>query len=241
MAENNETEFVQIFEAQFDHEGVYFYQAYNYDIANWALEQQKFGGPLYNITRMTWIKPSFAWVLYRSGYGKKKNQTRILKIKLSHDTVASELLFQLQNRLNLFDRNFIQGILSECRCGHGGGGGNGRVQWDPARDILEGEKGEPKKKYSRHRAIQIGVKGKLNEFYVAQTISIEDVTELAHKVCQAHASKTPKEEMAKLLPELPEERSYKPSCSDEVLIDLGMLPGETAKAVARIGLGKAIL
>ena len=115
------------------------------------------------------------------------------------------------------------------------------MQWDPARDILEGEKGEPKKKYSRHRAIQIGVKGKLNEFYVAQTISIEDVTELAHKVCQAHASKSPKEEMAKLLPELPEERSYKPSCSDEILIDLGMLPGETAKAVARIGLGKAIL
>ena len=107
MAESNQTEFVQIFEAQFDDEGVYFYQAYNDDIANWALEHQKFGGPLYNTARMTWIKPSFAWVLYRSGYGKKKNQTRILKIKLSHNTVASKLPFELQNRLNWFHRNFI--------------------------------------------------------------------------------------------------------------------------------------
>ena len=111
MAERNQTEFVQIFEAQFDNEGVYFYQAYNDDIANWALEHQKFGGPLYNTVRMTWIKPSFAWVLYRSGYGKKKNQTRILKIKLSHDTVASKLPFDFQNRLNweLVSRKFYFG------------------------------------------------------------------------------------------------------------------------------------
>ena len=93
MAENTQTEFVQVFEAQYDNEGVYFCQAFNDDIAKWALEHQKFGGPLYNTERMTWIKPSFAWVLYRSGYGKKKNQTKILKIKLSHDTVASKFSF----------------------------------------------------------------------------------------------------------------------------------------------------
>ena len=42
---------------------------------------------------MTWIKPSFAWMLYRSGYGKKPGQERVLRIKLSHETV-SKLLSQ---------------------------------------------------------------------------------------------------------------------------------------------------
>ena len=30
---------------------------------------------------MTWIKPSFAWMLYRCGYGRKHAQSRVLKLK----------------------------------------------------------------------------------------------------------------------------------------------------------------
>merc|ERR1712013_714378 len=54
---------------------------------------------------MTWIKPSFAWMMYRSGYGRKPNQTNVLKIKLGHEAVAE--------------------LLNECTCKHGGGGGMG--------------------------------------------------------------------------------------------------------------------
>ena len=75
---------VQSFEGEYDDEGVFFYQAYCHEIADWALEHQRFGGSKFNPTRMTWIKPSFAWVLYRSGYGLKHNQERILKIKIGH-------------------------------------------------------------------------------------------------------------------------------------------------------------
>ena len=76
--------------AEWDEEGVYVYQAFNNEIADWALTNGKFGGPSFNPHRMTWIKPSFAWVLYRSGYGMKDdNQKRILRIKLSHDSFAS--------------------------------------------------------------------------------------------------------------------------------------------------------
>ena len=81
-----------VFEADFDDEGVYFYQAYNHNIANWAMEHQKLGGPEFNPTRITWIKPSLAWVLYRSGYARKRNQERILKVKLSHEIVAGKNL-----------------------------------------------------------------------------------------------------------------------------------------------------
>merc|ERR1712046_395585 len=121
------------------------------------MRNQGFGGPEFNPVRMTWIKPSFAWMLYRAGYGHKdKNQSRILKVKLPHRAVAE--------------------ILSKCRHGHGNGGGEGRVQWDPARTLLRAESCEPAR--GGGRAIQIGVKGNLSSYYVPQVLSITDVTSL---------------------------------------------------------------
>ena len=53
---------VQVFRGEWDEEGVFVYQAFNEQIANWALQHQGFGGPHFNPVRMTWVKPSFAWV-----------------------------------------------------------------------------------------------------------------------------------------------------------------------------------
>lgn len=93
------------FTAEWDEEGVFFYQAFNDEIADYAIENQRFGGPKFNPERMTWIKPSFAWVLYRSGYASKHKQNRILKVKLPHEAVAA--------------------LLSKCKCREGGGGSKG--------------------------------------------------------------------------------------------------------------------
>ena len=153
-----------VFMGEWDEEGVFFYQAFKDAIADWALEHQRFGGPEFNATRMTWIKPSFAWVLYRSGYGHKHNQNRILKVKLPHEAVGQ--------------------LLSLCQCREGGGGAKGRVQWDPAWDLLLGDGKVPRE--MRSRAIQIGLKGSLSELYVHSVVSIQDVTALAHRVGQAH-------------------------------------------------------
>jgi len=195
---------VQVFNGEWDDEGVFFYQAFKDDIADWALAHQRFGGPSFNPSRMTWIKPSFAWVLYRSGYAYKHNQTRILKVKLPHDAVAE--------------------LLSKCQCREGGGGSKGRVQWDPARDLMTSD-GKVPRELLRDRAIQIGLKGSLSELYVQRVVCIQDVTELAHKVCSAHKAKS-KVVMSELLPELPVERPYMPNCSDTVLVRLKMLPGD---------------
>jgi|Transcript_45996 hypothetical protein len=188
------------FLGEWDEEGVYFYQAFNDRIADWALENQRFGGPDFNPVRMTWIKPSFAWVLYRAGYGHKdKNQSRILKIKLAHAAVAE--------------------ILSRCRIGHGNGGGVGRVQWDPSRTLFQAAGHEPAR--DEGRAIQIGMKGELSCFYVSQVLSIVDVTSLAHDVQHAHSlnrddcRSTVEDWLA--CGRLPNERPYMPQCSDEVL------------------------
>jgi len=194
----------QVFSGEWDEEGVYFYQAYKDDIADWATEHQRFGGPSFNPRRMTWIKPSFAWVLYRSGYGHKHNQNRILKVKIPHRALAE--------------------LLVKCKCKEGGGGSKGRVQWDPARDLMAGEGRAPRKQL-RGRAIQIGLKGSLSELYVASALSIQDVTALAHRVGLAHASKS-RAAMEALLPELPRERPYMPCCTEPVLTRLHLLPPE---------------
>merc|ERR1712226_745418 len=192
----------EVFSAEWDETGVNFYQAYNDEIADYAVQNQKFGGEFFKTERMTWIKPSFAWVLYRSGYATKHNQTRVLKVKLSHESVAN--------------------LLSECKCKHGGGGSLGRVQWDPARDLFTSEGTEPMK-MTQSRAIQIGLKGKLSKLYVDSIIAIEDVTELCHLVQKAHAQKTDtkvREEMAKIESMLPIERAYLPQCKAETLVEL---------------------
>ena len=68
-------------------------------------------------------------------------------------------------------------------------------------------------------------------------ISIQDVTDLAHEVQDAHCSKT-RDKIETLVDLLPVERPYIPSCSKEVLENLGMLPGNTSKLIAQIGKGK---
>lgn len=218
---------IQVFEGEYDEGGVFVYQAFCNDIAEWSLQYQCLGGEKFNPRRMTWIKPSFGWVLYRSGYGSKHNQTRVLKLKISHDSLAY--------------------ILERCQCSHGTGGSLGRVQWDPARDMLAPDGREPRKML-RKRAIQIGIKGALSEYYVRSIISIEDVTELSQDVGRAHhllasrkdLRKSSEDPMQLLLSRLPDERAYMPCCPQVTLRQLGMLPGETAEIVYGLGRGKAV-
>ena len=72
----------------------------------------------------------------------------------------------------------------------------GRVQWDPAREMemsdLDRKMPLPRRCLKR-RDIQIGLKDKLSEMYVASVISIEDVTQLAGKLKEAHTGKSESE------------------------------------------------
>ena len=205
---------VHVFNAEWDDEGVYFYQAYNNQIANWAIKHQTFANcPVFDQLRMTWLKPSFAWVLYRAGYGRKKNQERILKIKIGHDVLGR--------------------LLSQCVCGHGQGKTIGRIQWDPERDIMTAENGQPRKLL--RRAIQIGFSRDLSQEYVKNILLIEDVTGLSHMVKDAHmveGGKNREEAMQKLVSLLPFERPYVPHVDHEVLVRLAIAPGEPANEIS---------
>jgi hypothetical protein len=223
---------VPVFRGEWDAQGVYVYQAYRKEIAEWALEHQRFGGPSWKPARMTWIKPSFAWMLYRSGYGKKSGQEYVLKIKLSHETIA-----HLLSHCKCVDTNKDTRMKKQAH----EGSGNGRVQWDPERDLFQADGGRraPRKMLQR-RAIQIGLAGSLSEYYANEVISIENVTDLAHRVASAHRvkkQKDAKEAMEALRADLPMERPYLPSLTKSKLRELAMLPGPAADVVAQLGQG----
>jgi len=57
--------------ALFDASTIRVYQAYSDHIADSALARGTFVSPPFKIDRMTWIKPSFLWMMYRAGWGFK--------------------------------------------------------------------------------------------------------------------------------------------------------------------------
>src|SRR5256885_17094247 len=76
--------------ANYDEEGINVYQAFKPSIVAAALECGTFDKG-FGLDRMTWIKPSFGWMLYRSGYATKHRQESILKIKLCHEGLLAIL------------------------------------------------------------------------------------------------------------------------------------------------------
>lgn len=72
--------------AYFNDTTITVYQAYKESIAKAAVETQKLNAsPDFKPGRMTWIKPSWAWMMYRSGYSfKDPGQSRILALRMKH-------------------------------------------------------------------------------------------------------------------------------------------------------------
>src|SRR5689334_4441636 len=67
--------------AQFDADTVVVYQAYRPAIGRFAAANQRFGGE-FSFNRMSWIKPNFLWMMYRSGWGTKEGQEVTLAVRL---------------------------------------------------------------------------------------------------------------------------------------------------------------
>jgi hypothetical protein len=55
--------------AQFDDKTIIVYQAYRPGIGRFAVENGFFGGD-FKYSRMSWIMPSFLWMMYRSQWGQ---------------------------------------------------------------------------------------------------------------------------------------------------------------------------
>lgn len=70
--------------ASYTDETIRVYQAYNRIIANEAVERGTFGSS-FKMDRMTWIKPSFLWMMYRCGWATKENQECVLAIDIKRE------------------------------------------------------------------------------------------------------------------------------------------------------------
>ena len=70
--------------AKYDDKTIRVYQAYNDKIADEAIKLGTFGEH-FSLTRMTWIKPSFLWMMYRCGWAEKENQERVLAIDIKRE------------------------------------------------------------------------------------------------------------------------------------------------------------
>src|SRR5258708_28463529 len=60
--------------AQYDDDSIVVYQAYKPEIGHYAARHGHFGGEEFSLTRMSWIKTNFFWIMYRSGWGANPNQ-----------------------------------------------------------------------------------------------------------------------------------------------------------------------
>jgi hypothetical protein len=68
--------------AYYDAGTIVVYQAYSAEIALPALAAQRFVAP-FSFGRMTWIKPSFLWLMERSNWAQKAGQEYVLAVRIT--------------------------------------------------------------------------------------------------------------------------------------------------------------
>ncbi|MDR6324831.1 DUF4291 domain-containing protein [Actinoplanes couchii] len=154
--------------AVFDDETVTVYQAYSSAIAVPAARAGRFVPP-FKVDRMTWIKPSFLWMMYRCGWATKPGQEHVLAVSITRSgfewaLAHSELSHYVRDVHP--DRATWQRRLKRAPA---------RVQWDPERSLRLGE--------LPYRSLQLGLGGAAVPRYVDEwTTGITDVTGLVREI-----------------------------------------------------------
>ncbi|MBC2879146.1 DUF4291 domain-containing protein [Streptomyces mobaraensis] len=144
------------------------YQAYDPAIGLPAARDGRFPAT-WKRDRMTWIKPSFLWMMYRCGWGTKEGQRTVLAVEIDREGFE----WALRNAcLSHYDPDVHEdrdAWRRELRRAPA------RVQWDPERD--------PRLRPLPYRSLQLGLSGEAARRYADEwTVGITDVTALAHAV-----------------------------------------------------------
>ncbi|MEZ4406375.1 MAG: DUF4291 domain-containing protein [Polyangiales bacterium] len=152
--------------AQYTDDAVIVYQAFRTSTGRAAAEGGAFGEG-FSLSRMSWIKPNFLWMMFRSGWATKEDQEVVLSISLKrsafdrvlaaavHSTYVPEVYGQKADWQLAVRRSDV------------------RLQWDPDHSPRGGK--------VERRAIQLGLSGKTLERYAREWIvGIEDITDFVH-------------------------------------------------------------
>ncbi|QWA23938.1 DUF4291 domain-containing protein [Streptomyces osmaniensis] len=166
------------------------YQAYSPEIGLPAVREGRFPS-VWKRDRMTWIKPSFLWMMYRCGWGSKAGQETVLAVEVDRDgfewALRHACLSSYARGVHP-DRATWQRELKRAPA---------RVQWDPERDL--------RLQPLPYRSLQLGLSGEAVRRYADEwMVAIRDVTPLAHEI-HARVSEGDLNSAARLLPQ---ERAY---------------------------------
>ncbi|GAA1720554.1 DUF4291 domain-containing protein [Streptomyces yatensis] len=119
--------------------------------------------------RMTWVKPSFLWMMYRCGWGEKEGQETVLAVDITREGFEWALR-------NACLSHYVRGFHSDEASWRGQlRQAPSRVQWDPERDLLL--------RPLPHRSLQLGLAGEAARRYADEwTVAVRDVTPLAREI-----------------------------------------------------------
>lgn len=154
--------------AEHDRDSITVYQAYSPEIGVPAIENGTFVEP-FSRNRMTWIKPSFLWLMARSNWARRPGQEMVLAVRITRagweEALALAVPTDADRRVfrdsGEWRRRFAKAVV--------------HVQWDPERS-LRGRKLE-------QRSVQIGLSRHVIDRYVDDWIlGIEDRTPLVRRI-----------------------------------------------------------
>lgn len=159
--------------AVFDERTIRVYQAYSPVIAEEAVRLGTFGEH-FSLTRMTWIKPSFLWMMYRCGWAQKEGQERVLAIDIKRegfDFAVNNAVASSVGASGLSAEEWKRRVADS----------DIRVQWDPEKDIFGNS--------LPYRSIQLGLRGQAVRDYVSDWIvHISDITDYVRELDEKRQS-----------------------------------------------------
>ncbi|WP_329101580.1 DUF4291 domain-containing protein [Micromonospora sp. NBC_01699] len=154
--------------ARYSADTITVYQAYPPEIAGPALAAGRLVGP-FKRERMTWIKPSFLWMMYRCGWAEKPGQERVLAVEISRagfEWALARACLSHFDPAEHADRDAWSRQLKASPV---------RVQWDPERSLRLGA--------LPYRSLQVGLSGEAVHRYVDEwTVAITDLTPVVREI-----------------------------------------------------------
>ncbi len=188
--------------AQFDDDTIVVYQAYCPEIGAHVAAHGTFGGG-FSYSRMSWVKPNFLWMMYRSGWGTKENQEATLALRVRRtffDTLLEAAIPSTWDR----DR-----FATEEDWSRAVGRSAVRLQWDPDH--------HPSGAKLERRAIQLGLRGEVLEAFGKRELL--EVIDLSEFVAEQRA-KLEGAGVSALA--TPRERVYRPA-DEAIALQLGLV------------------
>lgn len=154
--------------ADYDATSLIVYQAYRAEIALPAVASQRFVPP-FSLGRMTWVKPSFLWMMERSNWARKPGQEHVLAIRITRagwEEALSQVVLSAPHPGVYRDHDDWRQQMDRATV---------VAQWDPERTMRG--KSQP------YKSIQVGLSRHIIQRYVEQwMLAITDMTPQVHKL-----------------------------------------------------------